>query len=685
MKYHRFACAACSFALLLAGIFPATAASGVQTGSDVAVENTQWTSITNANWINDLAFDSDGYLWAATSGGLVRWDTDAGTYTKYTSEHRLCSNQLSAVEVAPDGTIWLASKDNGISSLKDGVFRSYTVADGLPSNVINDIAVTPDGILWAATGWDICSFDGQSWQIYDNTPLKENNTSAILLVCDLDGNLWFGSNYYGVFKKSGTEWTQYAGSEELSSTVYDLALAPDGSVWATLIYADLVHYAGGKAEIVSLNTEEYLSIDCLCVAKDGALWFAEQKDISCVKDGQWETFDGDYTQDIKTTRIIEGPDGTIWCGGFMGGLAGYRDGEWTVLQTDDWLPDNTVYKVVVTETGAMWILTYTAVTYYDGETATVYPTDWRAQDLLIAPDQSVWVSLSNNGVYRLDGSQWIFCGPGDSQDGFEDNSLGAMLEEMETVMGDDFDAVLGDIMNAGFMEPGMNVTDDSNGNSVAVTIEPTQTGAGIELKPWYTSLEMDADGRLLCVTMEGAINSLYGGVWSAYQAPGDSVSDILISQQGVYWLSCYDGVFTSTDGVNWKAYPKIIDSNSFIYHMGSIYVTPDETCWIASLSGVGCQPAKGNSFYFGRGDGIPDENVSCVAGAPDGTIWIGTNYSVGAENGSGVCWYDGSEWHTLTAADGLASNAVHGIFADAEHVWFATHGGIGIYSPNPAQ
>jgi ligand-binding sensor domain-containing protein len=33
-----------------------------------------WTSFTNGNDIRDLAFDGQGNLWAASSGGAVRWD-----------------------------------------------------------------------------------------------------------------------------------------------------------------------------------------------------------------------------------------------------------------------------------------------------------------------------------------------------------------------------------------------------------------------------------------------------------------------------------------------------------------------------------------------------------------------------------------------------------------------------------
>ena len=677
MNKHRILYAVCALIFLLAGAMPAAAVTGNQTTEDMTVINTEWTSYTNGNWINDLAFDSEGYLWAATSGGAVRWDVDNAAYTKYTSEHGLCSNQLSALAVAPDGAIWFASKDNGISCLKDGAFTNYTVSSGLPSNVINDITVTPDGIVWVATDWDVCSFDGQSWTTYQDTPIKANETNADFILSDSDGNIWCGCHFNGVCRLSETGWIQYDEPEEISSMVYSLALAADGSVWASMLDADLVHYTGDTAEIVPLHTDSMLRIKSIYAQEGGTMWFVNGSDVVYMKDGQWETFYNEYGQKIDTTCIIEGPDGTMWCGGFMGGLSGYKDGEWTVLQTDDWLPDNTVNKIVADETGGLWILTATAVTYFDGEAAQVYPTNWRAIDLLVAPDGGVWVSLGKNGVYRFDGSQWVFYGPGDTQDGFEDNSLGAFLGELEGIMGDDFDDVFGEDMALfGDMED----FDTAEGDA-SVIIQPTQMNAGIEPNPWYLSIEMDTDGRLLCVSMDESVHRLSGETWSVFQTPEDSISDVYVSQQGVYWLSSYAGICRSADGNNWTTYPKIIDPDYLIYHHGNLYVTPDEVCWIASLSGVGCQPADGDSFYFRKGDGIPEENVDCITGAPDGTIWIGTTYVVTGVSGAGACRYNGSEWQTITASDGLACNAVHDISADAEIVWFGTHGGLSIYRP----
>jgi len=49
----------------------------------VETQDQVWTNYTNGNYVNDLAFEGN-YLWAATEGGVVRWDVRDGSYRKYT-------------------------------------------------------------------------------------------------------------------------------------------------------------------------------------------------------------------------------------------------------------------------------------------------------------------------------------------------------------------------------------------------------------------------------------------------------------------------------------------------------------------------------------------------------------------------------------------------------------------------
>jgi hypothetical protein len=79
-----------------------------------SVLHPQWTSYTQANFANDLLRMEDD-LWAATDGGVLRWDLAEGTCVKYTPEHGLASNFVSAIAVDGEGVLWFGTYYHGVS------------------------------------------------------------------------------------------------------------------------------------------------------------------------------------------------------------------------------------------------------------------------------------------------------------------------------------------------------------------------------------------------------------------------------------------------------------------------------------------------------------------------------------------------------------------------------------------
>lgn len=170
--------------------------------------------------VNALAEDPEGNLWAGTTrGGLFRISADlrrveqfqqgdtfdgartqitdlfclpassggnapeiwfstmeAGVYRFSPAQQRfghyenrpgaakgLVENQITALEMGPDQTIWAATASQGLHKIPLGAapgdeFRRYTVKDGLVFNSIHQLACSPDGQLWISTEKGISAF-----------------------------------------------------------------------------------------------------------------------------------------------------------------------------------------------------------------------------------------------------------------------------------------------------------------------------------------------------------------------------------------------------------------------------------------------------------------------------------------------------------------------------------------------
>jgi ligand-binding sensor domain-containing protein len=99
-----------------------------------------WATYTNANQVSDLAFDSDGNLWAVGNGGVVKWNLAAGTNTKFTVDDGLANDCVSSVAIALDGAVWVGTR-RGASRFDGHTWKTYTTQDGLAENHVVSIVL----------------------------------------------------------------------------------------------------------------------------------------------------------------------------------------------------------------------------------------------------------------------------------------------------------------------------------------------------------------------------------------------------------------------------------------------------------------------------------------------------------------------------------------------------------------
>lgn len=104
-------------------------------------------------------------LWAATTGGAVRWNLATGSHVQMTAADGLAANWVNDVAWTPDGSLWFATL-GGVSCLSGDGWTTYTAADGLVDDAVQAIAVSEDGTIWAGTMEGISRFDGTTWMTH---------------------------------------------------------------------------------------------------------------------------------------------------------------------------------------------------------------------------------------------------------------------------------------------------------------------------------------------------------------------------------------------------------------------------------------------------------------------------------------------------------------------------------------
>jgi len=121
------------------------------------------------SFVNAIEEDLAGFIWIATSNGLVRLDPESGRMIRYRHDphdvESLSNSQLNAVveRVKEPGVLWLA-RGGGLNRLDTGTekFRHYTVRDGLANNTLYSVLADDDGRLWMSTNAGISRFDPET-------------------------------------------------------------------------------------------------------------------------------------------------------------------------------------------------------------------------------------------------------------------------------------------------------------------------------------------------------------------------------------------------------------------------------------------------------------------------------------------------------------------------------------------
>jgi ligand-binding sensor domain-containing protein len=357
-----------------------------------------WHHYGPTNTVRDVAVDPrSGAVWAATEGGLVRWDADAAISTRYSfqwAEH---------VAVDAAGGVWIAglpyAAEERVSRLGiDKTWRHVTVARGLAAGRLREMAADPLGNMWLAympTSWSggkpasggltRIAADGtvRTFGLADGWPSQSISSLAI---AD-DGTVWFSFGQpdfddlpsgVGRLAVDGTTLFELAPDELPAAVLLVQAVDTDGSVFAIasefgsvddafgVLYRRVAH--GGWSD-VTIPDGVYLVRDFIkhvAVAPDGSTWVVDYAGmgVRLRPDGTWTEVpnpgaDPELWFDLhRLSNLAFGPDGSAWfaLGDSESGLVGLLPGDrWVQLRDLFGAVPGEVRHVAVDGRGDAWL------------------------------------------------------------------------------------------------------------------------------------------------------------------------------------------------------------------------------------------------------------------------------------------------------------------------------------------
>ena len=526
-------------------------------------------------------------IWAATSGGMFRYEASSSTFEQLRNSEGLRDNDLITILVDDEGLVWTGSASGIIHvyNPETGLWRYITdiSLSDKPSKKINALFSSGDTVL-VATDFGVSVFTKEKFEFRD-TFLKfgsfpsQLNVQTVFLAKEL-GEIWVGTpsglaraRLNSANLSAPEAWTVFTTAQGLPSsniraiatfrpttlaevavpvvgTDLGLAVQKDSLTWSPFLEAEVG--AQSIIDIFSDTASEQLTI----ATRQAVYRYASSGEVAQV--GTATPFD--------ITSVFTDADDATWISMANGGIATWNGSEWQQFFPNG--PNSNLFtNILVTREGTLW-----AASGVDGSGRGFYSFDgttWRNFSRTTHPelgfddwyrvnagcDDEVWVSSWGRGVLRVDagGTVEVF----DEDDGF----VGIPRDSRFIVCGD----VLCD-QGRGIWT---TVLDAANGKSVAVlapggswrflrlrvgaqslvTLTGKSIRRGFQIDPYGQKWLVVQDSRLSGLvyftdadTSNGEIDATNKTLTTATGLASNTVTAIEIDRDGDIWVGTDQGI-----------------------------------------------------------------------------------------------------------------------------------------------
>lgn len=505
---------------------------------------------------------------------------------------------------------------------------AWTTDNGLPQNSVTGLTQTPEGYIWFTTNEGLVRFDGVRFKVFNksNTPEITNNR-MFGAFADKSAKIWMNTEEGEILSYEKGVFSIAMKPEEvppgLRSHFFD---DPSGSVIFYVEHKDYrdekstykhFHYQDGKfvpLEIEGLSEDSFLVL----TDREGGLWFASGKALRRFKDGTIKDFDLSRYSTGEINRVAyEDRQGSIWLGYTQDPkqfLLKIRDGRVESFQSPPLAPVSS------------------------------FAEDSRG---------NLWISLFNNGIYRIDQKSVIAEGP-----------VTNLLEPVLLI-----DRIPN--ISSGYLCPdhegGIWVgTNQGLVRLISQTIRVFSKQEGLPEENVYPVYE-DRAGRIWAGIWENSLVKYEGGSFKTFLRTKDTynVSSLFEDRSGRFWIGTLGNLyyldkgrlvrFTEQAGFSGRTEFSVISEDR------------DNNLWFGTNLGLG-RYSGGRATVFTKKDGLPDDYIIAFLQTGDGKIWVGTRGGLAAiENGN---------IRAFTTADGLSSNYLRSLYEDSDRVlWIGSYDG----------
>lgn len=269
--------------------------------------------------VSAITEDNRNNIWIGTDNGLCKYNLSGKTIKSIPVTEQYVNHEIIALKTAADGTIWIATKQDGIYSFAPGQtklkynpgFNSMVLRYG---KIITSMEIDSDNHIWVGTIDGLFYLEPEK-NAYDR--LMGNEISTLFF--DSRQNMWVGIKGKGITRVQGTSFE----SMDTLGNVNPLCFAEDslGNLWIGTEGTGIIVFSPDKS-IKRYKTESGLLADLITAMRtdqQGNMWIGTNKGLNKF-DAKTQTFYG-YTErsgftgiEVKNNALFNDKNGNLWCG-----------------------------------------------------------------------------------------------------------------------------------------------------------------------------------------------------------------------------------------------------------------------------------------------------------------------------------------------------------------------------------
>ena len=291
----------------------------------------------------------DDTLWVGTSAGLMDISLDEYLPRKiYTRDDGLANEYVFSVGSERNGNIWLGTNGGGASRLRNGKMKTFFPTHGLADYWVYAFAQQRNGDLWIGTWAGANRMDTRK-ETFETFFDELINEWVYGIAVDSQDRVWFGTEG-GMTMFDGKNWKHWTHAQGLGSDNFK----------------SLPH-----SDNTGLGTRKRHNLNVMV--------------------GTGESYNPNYVFSVAVDRKDH-----VWAGTWGAGVSRFDGENWVSYSSEDGLPGNIVYSMMIDGDGHYWFGTNRGLVIFDGE-------NWKPLGLAIGIQETDVYAISQD----RNGHVWI--------------------------------------------------------------------------------------------------------------------------------------------------------------------------------------------------------------------------------------------------------------------------------------